>query len=62
MADSNKKEMGPLKGWREVDNTHVESFRYDVTPSEWVKMVICEHGCVAPGSVTSVLRTAAGAV
>lgn len=59
MSDSNKKERGPLSGWRDVENTHVASFRYDVTPSDYVKMIICEHGCVAPNSVASVLRTAA---
>lgn len=61
MSEGDRKEVGPLVGWREVEGTHVESFRYDVTPSDCVKMVICEHGCVAPNSVASVLRNAAGA-
>lgn len=50
-----------MQGWKDMENTRVDSFRYDVTPREYIKMVICEHGCVAPNSVASVLRSSSAA-
>lgn len=47
---------GPLAGWRDVPNTTVVNFRYDVTAAENITMVVCEHGCVTPEGVSSVLR------
>ena len=45
-----------LAGWRDVPNTTVVSFMYDVTPAESLSVVICEHGCVNPEGVPSILR------
>ncbi|KAI5837060.1 hypothetical protein DFP73DRAFT_620508 [Morchella snyderi] len=61
MSDTKAREMGPLQGWKDIDNMRIESFRYDVTPSECIKAVVCEHGCVAPKSVASVLRSSMAA-
>jgi len=47
---------GPLAGWKDVPNTTVVNFRYDVTTADDITMVICEHGCVTPEGVSYVLR------
>jgi translation initiation factor eIF-2B subunit delta len=47
---------GYLDGWKDVANTTVVSFMYDVTPAEYLTMVICEHGCVTAEGVSAVMR------
>ncbi|KAF8538129.1 hypothetical protein BDD12DRAFT_843804 [Trichophaea hybrida] len=49
-------QLGYLDGWKDVPNTTVVSFLYDVTPAECLSVVICEHGCVTPEGVSNVLR------
>ncbi|KAA8896767.1 initiation factor 2 subunit family-domain-containing protein [Sphaerosporella brunnea] len=49
-------EPGYLEGWRDVPNTMVVNFMYDVTPAECLTLVICEHGCVTAEGVSAVLR------
>lgn len=61
MSDTKAREVGPLQGWKDVNNMRIDSFRYDVTPSECIKTVVCEHGCVAPKGVASVLRSSMAA-
>ena len=40
-----------LKDWREIPNLQVLNLMYDVTPAEYIRMVICEYGSVPPSSV-----------
>jgi translation initiation factor 2B subunit (eIF-2B alpha/beta/delta family) len=47
---------GYLDGWKDVANTTVVNFMYDVTPAECLTFVICEHGCVTAEGVSNVMR------
>jgi translation initiation factor eIF-2B subunit delta len=47
---------GSLKSWEGVQNNTLACFMYDVTPSSCIAAVICEHGCVTPEGVSTVLR------
>ncbi|KAK4554404.1 hypothetical protein LTR86_008612 [Recurvomyces mirabilis] len=40
-----------LKDWKEIPNLQVLNLMYDVTPAEYIRMVICEYGSVPPSSV-----------
>ncbi|KAI5807127.1 hypothetical protein EDC01DRAFT_638252 [Geopyxis carbonaria] len=53
-------EPGYLHGWKDNKNSTASDFVYDVTPSDCVSMVICEHGCVTPEGVSGVLRVSGG--
>ncbi|RKO86324.1 hypothetical protein BDK51DRAFT_36119 [Blyttiomyces helicus] len=43
--------MGALRDWREVDQLKLLNLHYDVTPSKFVTMVICEAGMIPSTSV-----------
>jgi len=45
-----------LKGWKEVPNLKLLNLAYDVTPIDYVQMVITEVGMIPPTSVPAVLR------
>lgn len=51
-----------LEGWRDVDQLQLLNLVYDVTPAEFVTMIISEGGMLPPSSVPVVLREAAPAV
>ncbi|KZF26646.1 IF-2B-domain-containing protein [Xylona heveae TC161] len=46
----------PLSTWRETDNLLLLNIMYDVTPAEYIKMVITEYGSLPPSSVPVVHR------
>ncbi|KAI9816774.1 MAG: hypothetical protein M1827_001419 [Pycnora praestabilis] len=46
----------PLRRWREVPNLQLLNLLYDVTPAEYINMVITEYGSLPPSSVPVVYR------
>lgn len=54
-------EEAKLKGlhdWKEIQNLQILNLMYDITPAEFIRMVICEYGSVPPSSVPVVHRLA----
>lgn len=47
-----------LDDWKEIPNLQVLNLMYDVTPAEYIRMVICEYGSLPPSSVPVVHRLA----
>ena len=47
-----------LHDWREIVNLQILNPMYDITPAEYIRMVICEYGSVPPSSVPVVHRLA----
>ena len=47
-----------LDEWRHIDGLQVLNLMYDVTPTEYIRMVICEYGNIPPSSVPVVHRLA----
>lgn len=47
-----------LTDWRDIPNLQVLNLLYDVTPAEYIRMVICEYGSLPPSSVPVVHRLA----
>ena len=45
-----------LANWREVPNLHLLNLLYDVSPAEYITMVITEYGSLPPSSVPIVHR------
>lgn len=45
-----------LKGWRDVEGLQLLNVLYDVTPAEYINMVITEYGSLPPSSVPVVHR------
>lgn len=52
-ADNNS---NPLAGWKGVDNLHLLNIMYDVTPAEFVDIIITELGSLKPASSAAVQR------
>lgn len=48
--DEVKQQRG-LEGWREIQNLHLLNLMYDVTPAEYLDMVITEQGDLPPSAV-----------
>ena len=46
----------PLVGWREVPNLELLNFAYDLTPSQYITVVVTEVGMVPPTSVPVIIR------
>ncbi len=46
----------PLLRWRETPNLRLLNLMYDVTPAEYIKMVVTELGSLPPSSVPVVYR------
>lgn len=46
----------PLKNWRDVPNLQLLNIMYDVTPAEYVDMVVTEMGSLPPSAVPVVHR------
>ena len=61
---SNKEEDGEsgklksLQDWYDIPNLQILNPLYDITPAEYIRMVICEYGNVPPSSVPVVHRLA----
>lgn len=51
-------EPGYLAGWKDTpnSNTHLTAFQYDVTPKEYLDVLVCEHGAVGLDAIGSVQR------
>lgn len=47
-----------LHDWKDIPNLQILNLMYDVTPAEYIRMVICEYGSVPPSSVPVVHRLA----
>ena len=45
-----------LAAWRDVPNLHLLNLLYDLTPAEYITMVITEYGSIPPSSVPVVHR------
>ncbi|KAI9876650.1 MAG: hypothetical protein M1830_006029 [Pleopsidium flavum] len=50
------KSQSPLFKWRDAPNLQLLNIMYDVTPAEYIKMVITEYGSLPPSSVPVVHR------
>ena len=46
----------PIKDWRSVPNLNLLNILYDVTPPEFITVVICEVGLIPATSIPVVLR------
>ncbi|KAK3071820.1 hypothetical protein LTR53_007946 [Teratosphaeriaceae sp. CCFEE 6253] len=57
-ADSTATKVKTLHDWKEISNLQILNPLYDVTPAEYIRMVICEYGSVPPSSVPVVHRLA----
>ncbi|KAI9837223.1 MAG: hypothetical protein M1819_000297 [Sarea resinae] len=51
-----KERSSPLSNWRDTPNLQLLNIMYDVTPAEYIKMVITEFGSLPPSSVPVVHR------
>ncbi|KAI9711726.1 MAG: hypothetical protein M1820_001870 [Bogoriella megaspora] len=51
-----KKKSPSLREWREKANLQLLNVMYDVTPAEYIKMVVTEYGSLPPSSVPVVHR------
>lgn len=47
-----------LDHWKDIANLQVLNLMYDVTPAEYIRLVICEYGNLPPSSVPVVHRLA----
>jgi translation initiation factor eIF-2B subunit delta len=47
-----------LDDWKDINHLQVLNLMYDVTPTEYIRMVICEYGNIPPSSVPVVHRLA----
>ena len=47
-----------LHDWKDIPGLQILNLMYDVTPAEYIRMVICEYGSVPPSSVPVVHRLA----
>lgn len=54
-AASKTKQLGD---WKDIKNLQILNLMYDVTPAEYIRMVICEYGSLPPSSVPVVHRLA----
>lgn len=53
-----EKSVKGLQDFREIPNLQLLNLMYDVTPAEYIRMVICEYGSLPPSSVPVVHRLA----
>ncbi|CAN6348533.1 unnamed protein product [Urochloa humidicola] len=45
-----------LKNWAENENLHILNLKYDITPSDYVSMLITDYGMLPPTSVPVIVR------
>lgn len=55
-AVERQKQESPLASWQDTPNLQLLNIMYDVTPAEYIKMVITEYGSLPPSSVPVVHR------
>ncbi|RMZ75880.1 hypothetical protein DV738_g5228, partial [Chaetothyriales sp. CBS 135597] len=49
--EQEKKAKRGLEGWKEQQNLNLLSLMYDITPSEYIDIVVCELGSLPPSAV-----------
>lgn len=57
-GDDEETKTRSLNDWKDVTNLQILNLMYDVTPAEYIRMVICEYGSIPPSSVPVVHRLA----
>ncbi|KAL6721757.1 hypothetical protein ACLMJK_000862 [Lecanora helva] len=50
----------PLSKWEEIPNLQILNLMYDLTPAEYISMVITEYGPIPPSSVPVIQRLSTG--
>jgi translation initiation factor eIF-2B subunit delta len=56
--DDSASKVKQLGDWKDIKNLQILNLMYDVTPAEYIRMVICEYGSLPPSSVPVVHRLA----
>jgi len=56
--DKESSRVKTLQDWKDIPGLQILNLMYDVTPAEYIRMVICEYGSVPPSSVPVVHRLA----
>ena len=56
--DQAESKVRSLNDWKDIANLQILNLMYDVTPAEYIRMVICEYGSLPPSSVPVVHRLA----
>ncbi|KAI5367727.1 Putative nagB/RpiA transferase, initiation factor 2B-like protein [Septoria linicola] len=56
--DEHEPKLKTLHDWKDIPNLQILNLMYDITPAEYIRMVICEYGSVPPSSVPVVHRLA----
>ena len=57
-AEDEDSKVQTLHDWQDIRGLQILNLMYDVTPAEYIRMVICEYGNVPPSSVPVVHRLA----
>ncbi|KAK5133324.1 hypothetical protein LTR08_007849 [Meristemomyces frigidus] len=57
-GDDEESKVKTLHDWQDIAGLQILNLMYDVTPAEYIRMVICEYGNVPPSSVPVVHRLA----
>ena len=56
-SEAQKKDKS-LHDWKDINNLQILNLMYDVTPAEYITMIICEYGTLPPSSVPVVHQLA----
>lgn len=54
--DNGRKDLDHLKNWSDHENLQLLNLVYDATPSDYVSMIVTEHGMIPPTSVPVIFR------
>lgn len=57
-GDKASKKEKTLADWKDIPNLQILNLMYDVTPAEYISMIVCEYGSLPPSSVPVVHRLA----
>lgn len=50
----------PLSQWKDIPNLQLLNLMYDLTPAEYINMIVTEHGPIPPSSVPVIQRLSTG--
>ncbi|KAI9199663.1 uncharacterized protein BJ171DRAFT_517429 [Polychytrium aggregatum] len=56
MSAANRASSGVLGGWRDIPPLKLLNLHYDITPPQFITVVVCEHGLIPSTSVQTVTR------
>ncbi|KAI7707631.1 IF-2B-domain-containing protein [Hortaea werneckii] len=56
--DEDEGQLRSLHDWKDIKGLQILNLMYDITPADYIRMVICEYGNVPPSSVPAVHRLA----